>query len=428
MKGVGALLLSLGIFFIIITFIFTIIGIITMDNDFKIDKNDFTLEGEVYRAYYSGNDLQSQIRVKISETSPGVQIIFIVYGTDDSQEFFYEGTLPLDQEFSLDSTEDGEILFQIQFISEHTIDNITIEIIGSEYSNSYYVFCCFSLLLGPGGLLLMISGLIVILVSFGKIKNSKVTDEVGLTQKKAEVKLSGHPNIPSKPKVEPQPQKQIRAYQQPIKPKSYVNNATNEKTIPVQTVIPLRKDNFLCPHCNTYVSLETRSKVSDAGWIVFVLLLIFFWPLFWVGLLMKEKYMVCSKCNKRINKNQLEEGRKISSMRSIPQKNKLTMAQNYEKAERLEDAAKLYEELELWEEAGRCRRKMKGSTIKHVHVDANDLFDQIKTKGIAIPYRCPNCSGTLNIDQGNVGIKMCPYCGTSINFETLQKTLDRLFY
>jgi hypothetical protein len=52
-----------------------------------------------------------------------------------------------------------------------------------------------------------------------------------------------------------------------------------------------------CPVCGSVGPPYYKSKVSTAGWIVFVLLLVLFcWPLCWIGLLMKENYAVCSTC------------------------------------------------------------------------------------------------------------------------------------
>jgi hypothetical protein len=108
-----------------------------------------------------------------------------------------------------------------------------------------------------------------------------------------------------------------------------------------------------------------------------------------------------------------------------PDPSMLQKALNYEKAERWEDAAIIYEKLGLWEEAGRCRRRAKGKTVKHVHVDANELFDQIKKQGLAVNYRCPKCGGHLDID-GSTRLKYCTFCGSPIDTRTLSKMVDNL--
>jgi ribosomal protein S27E len=54
---------------------------------------------------------------------------------------------------------------------------------------------------------------------------------------------------------------------------------------------------FRCPFCNTSELPLWREKISTAGWITFVLLLLVFcWPLCWIGLLMKDRRSVCARC------------------------------------------------------------------------------------------------------------------------------------
>jgi hypothetical protein len=38
-------------------------------------------------------------------------------------------------------------------------------------------------------------------------------------------------------------------------------------------------------------------KISNAGWVVFAVLLVTFFPLFWIGFLIKEDVPVCPVCN-----------------------------------------------------------------------------------------------------------------------------------
>ena len=57
---------------------------------------------------------------------------------------------------------------------------------------------------------------------------------------------------------------------------------------------------YLCPHCmNRFPPLHQR-KISTAGWIVFAVLLVTFFPLFWIGLLIREDTWVCQACNARL--------------------------------------------------------------------------------------------------------------------------------
>lgn len=42
-----------------------------------------------------------------------------------------------------------------------------------------------------------------------------------------------------------------------------------------------------------------KSEISTAGWVTFAVLLAVCWPLFWIGLLMKEEYRACADCGRR---------------------------------------------------------------------------------------------------------------------------------
>jgi lipopolysaccharide-induced tumor necrosis factor-alpha factor len=59
---------------------------------------------------------------------------------------------------------------------------------------------------------------------------------------------------------------------------------------------PMFSPGYRCPHCGTTAPPQIVKKISDGGWIVFVVMLLFCFPLFWIGLLMKEESRVCSMC------------------------------------------------------------------------------------------------------------------------------------
>jgi RNA polymerase subunit RPABC4/transcription elongation factor Spt4 len=56
-----------------------------------------------------------------------------------------------------------------------------------------------------------------------------------------------------------------------------------------------------CPRCASQVIPRVERKISTAGWIVFAVLLITFFPLFWIGLLLKEDVRICPVCNLKID-------------------------------------------------------------------------------------------------------------------------------
>lgn len=57
---------------------------------------------------------------------------------------------------------------------------------------------------------------------------------------------------------------------------------------------------YRCPHCGTQNFPRIERKISTAGWITFAALLLFFFPLFWIGLLIKEDVKICSVCNFKV--------------------------------------------------------------------------------------------------------------------------------
>jgi hypothetical protein len=55
-----------------------------------------------------------------------------------------------------------------------------------------------------------------------------------------------------------------------------------------------------CPRCASRQIPRYEKKVSSAGWIVFAVLMVVFFPLFWIGFLIKEDVPFCSVCNLRL--------------------------------------------------------------------------------------------------------------------------------
>jgi ribosomal protein L40E len=55
-----------------------------------------------------------------------------------------------------------------------------------------------------------------------------------------------------------------------------------------------------CPYCRTTYPPIIRRQISTAGWITFAVLLVFCWPLFWIGLLIREDIRICSACGARL--------------------------------------------------------------------------------------------------------------------------------
>lgn len=69
--------------------------------------------------------------------------------------------------------------------------------------------------------------------------------------------------------------------------------------------MPKAPYNVQCPHCSSFVLTTTSYSPGALTWILFVILLIIFWPICWIPFLIKEcKDVVhtCPACNSRIGR------------------------------------------------------------------------------------------------------------------------------
>lgn len=66
-----------------------------------------------------------------------------------------------------------------------------------------------------------------------------------------------------------------------------------------QTATPAH--GYHCPRCGSQAYPRVQKQISTGGWIVFAVLLITFFPLFWIGFLIKEETRVCPVCNMKIS-------------------------------------------------------------------------------------------------------------------------------
>lgn len=57
---------------------------------------------------------------------------------------------------------------------------------------------------------------------------------------------------------------------------------------------------YRCPHCMSQFLPRLDRRISTGGWITFAVLLVFFFPLFWIGLLIKEDVRTCPTCGQRV--------------------------------------------------------------------------------------------------------------------------------
>ena len=70
----------------------------------------------------------------------------------------------------------------------------------------------------------------------------------------------------------------------------------------VEAVQPVRRRHRECPHCGEAEGTYERKDIAQEGWVVLVILAVFFWPLFWIGLLMKQNFLICRACGFKICK------------------------------------------------------------------------------------------------------------------------------
>jgi hypothetical protein len=59
---------------------------------------------------------------------------------------------------------------------------------------------------------------------------------------------------------------------------------------------------FECPYCGSREQPELQKETASIGWILFVVLLLFFFPLCWLGIFMRETWEVCWECGRKVRK------------------------------------------------------------------------------------------------------------------------------
>ena len=57
---------------------------------------------------------------------------------------------------------------------------------------------------------------------------------------------------------------------------------------------------YRCPNCMSQFLPNIERRISTTGWVVFAVLRVVFFPLFWIGLLIKEDVQVCPTCKIRL--------------------------------------------------------------------------------------------------------------------------------
>lgn len=62
----------------------------------------------------------------------------------------------------------------------------------------------------------------------------------------------------------------------------------------------MRTQGYRCPYCDCDELPRRETRISTAGWIVLILLLLFF-PINLIGLFLRDTYHVCPDCGLRVD-------------------------------------------------------------------------------------------------------------------------------
>ena len=73
--------------------------------------------------------------------------------------------------------------------------------------------------------------------------------------------------------------------------------------IRVTGILAPQHQGLVCPSCGGQMALSPIKRVSGAGWVVFGVLLVLFFPLAWIGLLIKKDIVFCLNCNSLFEMN-----------------------------------------------------------------------------------------------------------------------------
>jgi hypothetical protein len=92
---------------------------------------------------------------------------------------------------------------------------------------------------------------------------------------------------------------------QPMQPAPLYNQHQQPHQQPQQHQYPnaqyyALQQHYYCPNCRTQVHPRVERKIAPAGWIVFAVLLVSFFPLFWLGFFIKEDRRSCPICRTRL--------------------------------------------------------------------------------------------------------------------------------
>jgi hypothetical protein len=187
-----------------------------------------------------------------------------------------------------------------------------------------------------------------------------------------------------------------------------------------------RSTGFICPYCDNPSVVVQKTKMSNTGIILLVILVVLFWPLFWIGFLIRDRYNICSVCGRMLNDFDIQKGKESVGIAKQARNTKLdirgrliSIGRQHEREGRYNDAIRVYEELELFDDAERCLRRSKGMEPKME--DPVVVLKGIRTRGMWVNYKCPFCQNTMVIDGSKLATRFCDTCSRPIDFELLSR-------
>ncbi len=97
-------------------------------------------------------------------------------------------------------------------------------------------------------------------------------------------------------------------------------------------------------------------------------------------------------------------------------------------AEDHEGAVRVYQDLGMWKEAGEARRAGRRQVVTQVHVNVNDLIEQLRNMGLTANYTCSVCHGpyTITGETKPDALSKCAYCGAVIRPTELVDTVAKV--
>ncbi len=119
----------------------------------------------------------------------------------------------------------------------------------------------------------------------------------------------------------------------------------------------------------------------------------------------------------------------VQTMREAhTRKTEFIQAGKFVDAARYEEAAKIYERYGLYKKAGETRRLAQHQTVTHVHVNVNDLVDQLGRMGLSAKYVCPICGGpfTVTPETRQDELTKCRHCGAVIRPTDLVEAIAKV--